>query len=299
MPDVSTHAGPRPVEEPPGATIAPGRLRVTAGRILATPLSRARAIILLALIALTVASWWYLVRAGADMNDHHAMSPTMGAGVVLFLAVWVVMIAAMMFPAVAPMVLMFARIAATRRTAGKSFAPTWLFVLGYVALWTGLGFAGFVLASGGERLAAEVSWVDDNVGRIGGVLIVVAGVYQLSKLKDRCLTVCRSPMAFVMTHWREGRIGAFRMGLHHGWDCAGCCWALMALMFPLGMMNVAALAAVTAVIYAEKVLPSGQQLGRAVGVALLVLGLAVIAKPDLLPGEPTGSDAGHQHSVAG
>ncbi|MGQ0466832.1 MAG: DUF2182 domain-containing protein [Sporichthyaceae bacterium] len=263
--------------------------------MVATPMSRARTGILLGLIALTAASWWYLLTA--DMGEH-ATTPTMGLGALLFLAVWVAMMIATMFPAVAPMILMFARLAATKRTAGKAYVPTWLFVLGYLVVWTALGVGAYVLAVGAERLASNLAWVDENTGRIGGAVVVVAGAYQFGRLKDRCLTECRSPMAFVMQHWREGRLGAVRMGVHHGWHCAGCCWALMALMFPLGMMNVAALAGVTALVYVEKVLPNGRRLGRMAGVALVGLGLLVLARPEVLPShsgevEHHGSHAQH------
>jgi len=247
----------------------------------ATPMSRARAGILLGLLVLTAGCWWLVV--AAPRGAHHSATPTMGLSAPLFLAVWVAMMIATMFPAVAPMVLMFARISASKRTAGKSFVPTWLFVTGYLIVWTALGVVAYVGALGAERLAAQVDPIAHQAGRIGGALIVVAGAYQFSKLKDRCLTECRSPLAFVMQHWQEGRGGAVRMGIHHGRHCAGCCWALMAVLFPIGMMNIAALATVTALIYVEKVLPVGRAVGRAAGVVLIAFGLAVIAHPALLP----------------
>jgi predicted metal-binding membrane protein len=220
------------------------------------------------------------------MDHADAMTPTMGMGAALFLAVWVAMMTATMFPAVSPMVLMYARIAAAKRTNGKAWTPVWLFVSGYLLLWTGLGLVAYLGAVAAERLAAHVGWVDDNAARIGGGLIVVAGAYQFSRLKDRCLTECRSPLAFVMEHWRDGRGGAVAMGIHHGRHCAGCCWALMAMLFPLGMMNIAALAGVTAFIYAEKVLPGWQIMRYVAGSALLAYGLAVLVDPSLLPGSP-------------
>jgi predicted metal-binding membrane protein len=247
-------------------------------------MSRARAGILLGLIVLTAGSWWFLAERRSGMDAHQAMTPTMGMGAPLFLAVWVAMMAATMFPAVAPMVLMFARIGANKRTQGQAFVPTWLFVGGYLTVWTGLGAVAFVLALGAEDLAARVGWVADNGARIGGGLIVVAGAFQFTRLKDRCLTECRSPLAFVMQHWRHGRLGAVRMGVHHGLHCAGCCWALMAMLFPLGMMNIAALAGVTAFIYAEKVLPGAKILRYGAGVALIAYGLLVLAEPSALPG---------------
>jgi predicted metal-binding membrane protein len=265
---------------------APSWLRL----VRATPMSRARAGILLGLLLLTVGSWWLVI--AAPHGAHHSATPTMGMSAPLFLAVWVAMMIATMFPAVAPMLLMIARIDASKRTAGKSCVPNWLFVAGYLIVWTALGVVAYVGAVGAERLAAHIDPIAHNAGRIGGGLILVAGAYQFSTLKDRCLTECRSPLAFVMQHWREGRAGAVRMGIHHGWHCAGCCWALMAMLFPIGMMNIAALATVTAFIYVEKVLPVGRTVGRAAGVGLIAFGLAVIAHPALLP----DSLAHHNHA---
>jgi predicted metal-binding membrane protein len=271
------------------------------------PLTRAQAGIGLALAVLTVAAWALMLNhgapfagsgaqgQGASMDHADAMTPTMGLGAVLFLAVWIAMVAAMMFPAVAPTILMYARVSANRRAGGKSWAPTSMFVAGYVLLWTALGAIAFVLATAGEALAARVDVVGDNAARIGALLIVTAGVYQFSALKERCLTECRSPLAFLAQHWRDGDRGALAMGVHHGLHCAGCCWALMAMLFPLGMMNVAALGAVTAFIYAEKALPGGKTLRYAAGAALIAFGACAFLDPGLLPGA-----TGHAgHSMAG
>jgi predicted metal-binding membrane protein len=256
-------------------------------------MSRARAGILLGLVALTIAAWVFVIVRSRGMDGHHKLAPTMGLSTPLFLAVWVAMMIATMFPAVAPMVLMFARIGANKRTAGQTAPSTWWFVAGYLLVWTGLGMVAYALAVGAEDLAGRFDLVSDNAARLGGALIVVAGAYQFSALKDRCLTECRSPLAFVMQHWRDGRRGAVLMGVQHGRHCAGCCWALMALMFPLGMMNIAALAGVTAFVYAEKVLPGAAALRRSAGVALLALGIAVLVHPGLLP----GTMAHHAHQM--
>ena len=248
------------------------------------PLKRAQAVIGFALVTLTAAAWALLVwqQAGAD----HAMNmtPTMGMGAPLFLGVWLAMVAAMMFPAVAPMILMFARVSANRRSSGGPLAPTSLFVVGYVLVWAVIGVAAFALSVGGEQLADRLDVVGHNAGRIGALLIVVAGGYQFSALKDRCMTGCRSPLAFLTQHWRDGVRGAIAMGARHGLVCAGCCWALMAIMFPLGMMNIGALGAVTVFIYAEKALPGGKVLRFAAGGALLLFGIAALINPGLLPG---------------
>ena len=243
-------------------------------------MSRARAGILLGLVALTVAAWaWVLLG-----DDGHSATPTMGLGAPLFLAVWIAMMVATMFPAVTPMILIFARIGATRRTSGRVFVPTWLFVGGYLLVWTALGAVAYTAALGAEALAAHVDVLARNAALVGGALIVVAGAFQFSRLKDRCLSACRSPLAFVVQHWRDGRLGAVRMGVRHGWHCAGCCWALMMLMFPLGVMNIVALAGVTALVYAEKVLPHARGVRQVAGALLIAYGLLVIVDPSLLPG---------------
>jgi predicted metal-binding membrane protein len=120
-------------------------------------------------------------------------------------------------------------------------------------------------------------------GRAGGVLLVLAGVYQVTPLKDVCLRQCRTPMSFVMTRWRDGRGGAVRMGFLHGVYCMGCCWLLFVILVPLGVMNVAAMAAVAALVFAEKVLPVGKAVSYLAGVVLVVYGVAVMANPALLP----------------
>jgi predicted metal-binding membrane protein len=124
----------------------------------------------------------------------------------------------------------------------------------------------------------------DNAGRIGGVLLLLAGVYQLTPLKNVCLAKCRTPTQFLLTSWRNGNGGALRMGIEHGVYCLGCCWMLFVILFPLGMMNIAALALLTALIFAEKVFPAGYRVSAVAGVALIAYGALVIVAPALLPG---------------
>ena len=126
-------------------------------------------------------------------------------------------------------------------------------------------------------------WVTANAGRLGGGILIVAGVYQLSPLKHLCLAKCQSPLAFIMTSWRNGYSGAFRMGLEHGVYCLGCCWLLFVILFPLGMMNVAAMAAITLLIFAEKSLPGGRRIGQLSAVALIAYGLLAVFVPQVLP----------------
>jgi predicted metal-binding membrane protein len=143
-----------------------------------------------------------------------------------------------------------------------------------------------------EAAAAIAALSPAAAARIGGAVLVAAGAYQLTPLKDLCLSKCRTPLGFVMTSWRDGISGALRMGLLHGAWCLGCCWLLFAILFPLGLMNMAAMAAVTALVFAEKTLPWGRWATRATAAALIAYGALVVGMPRLLPTFPAGSDTG-------
>jgi predicted metal-binding membrane protein len=152
-----------------------------------------------------------------------------------------------------------------------------------MVLWSATGLLAYGLAVGGDYLANQSAWLSDNAPRLGGGLLFAAGLYQLTPLKDICLSKCRTPMSFLMNSWREGLGGAVRMGLEHGAYCLGCCWLLFLILFPLGMMNIAVLALITILIFAEKALPLGRQVAYAAGVGLLVYGAVVVFVPDALP----------------
>ncbi len=245
-------------------------------------LARERTLILGTLLLLAAACWAVVIRQAADSGSMGA-SLTMGMGAPLFLATWVAMMAAMMFPASAPMILAFARVYAVRRERGRPFVPVWIFAGAYLLVWAGAGVVAYLLATGADALAGRSPWLMDHAARIGGVLLILAGLYQLSPLKDRCLSRCRTPLSFIVSSWREGRYGAVRMGLEHGGYCLGCCWLLFALLFPLGVMNVAAMAALTVLVFAEKALPFGRPLAAIVAVVLVLWGAAVIIWPAALP----------------
>jgi predicted metal-binding membrane protein len=181
------------------------------------------------------------------------------------------------------MILMFDRIAAGKRERGQAFVPTWVFVAAYLVIWTLFGVLAYLLALGTERLADRSMWLMAHATRIGGVVLIVAGLYQLSPLKATCLTKCRSPFQYVLTSWRDGYGGAFRMGLEHGVYCLGCCWLLFVILFPLGMMNIAILALVTLLIFAEKALPVGRRISQVAAVALVAYGVLVFIMPGALP----------------
>jgi predicted metal-binding membrane protein len=241
-----------------------------------------RNLILVGLLVIAASAWAILIWQ-AGMMDDEDMGLTMGMSAPLFIAVWVAMMVAIMFPTAAPMVIAFSRVQAGRRQRQEGFIPTWLFVLSYIALWSATAIVAYSAALLGDRLAEESMWVMDNAARIGGVVIVLAGLYQLSPLKTLCLTTCRTPAGFLLSHWKDGTAGALRMGLEHGAYCFGCCWLLFALLFPLGMMNIAVLAGVTVLIFAEKSLAIGRKVAQVAAVALVLYGLLVIIMPEALP----------------
>jgi predicted metal-binding membrane protein len=150
-------------------------------------------------------------------------------------------------------------------------------------VWTLSGAAAYAGALAVEAIAARAALSPTTAARIGGAVLVAAGVYQITPFKDLCLSKCRTPISFIMTSWRDGATGALRMGLLHGAYCLGCCWLLFVVLFPLGIMNVAAMAVITLVIFAEKVLPWGRPVARATAAALVAYGAVVLVVPHVLP----------------
>jgi predicted metal-binding membrane protein len=211
---------------------------------------------------LVFTSWWFLL-TGAGLD--HGMAgmvmapPPLGALVLM----WSLMMVAMMLPSAAPAILLYGRVRAIRG-GDADVARSWVFLAGYLAVW--LLFA--IVAALAQSLLASPSMALD--GEIApAVLLIGAGLYQLSPLKSACLRQCRSPAQFISRHWRPGGTGALRLGILHGAYCVGCCWLLMALLFVGGVMNFAWIAALTLLIGIEKMVPRGELLGRAAGVALI------------------------------
>ena len=193
------------------------------------------------------------------------------------------MMVAMMFPTAAPMILMFSKIYTSKRKQERPFVPTWVFVSAYLLVWSLSGVVAYLLAVGIEQLAVQSMWLMENAARLGGVVLLLAGLYQLSPLKDICLSKCRTPLQFILSSWHDGYGGAFRMGLEHGAFCLGCCWLLFVILFPLGIMNIAVMALVTALIFAEKALPIGRQISKLAGAGLIVYGVLIMFLPAALP----------------
>ncbi len=197
----------------------------------------------------------------------------------LFLVTWLVMMVAMMFPSVAPMTLTFASFS---RSRGEGYLPAALFVLGYIAVWTVSGLVPLAVQQAVTQIwMTPPSWLP----RAGGAVIIVAGIYQFTPLKDTCLRACRSPLGFLLTHnFGAGLPAAVKAGASHGIYCLGCCWALMAVLAVIGLMNIAWMAVIAAVFFIEKNVRRGELLPRAVGVACVLAGLAVAAWPAVLAG---------------
>jgi predicted metal-binding membrane protein len=203
-----------------------------------------------------------------------------------YVTAWVVMMAAMMFPSIWPMVVIYSRIQRGKLERGQE-APagaTALFVSGYLVTWTAAGLVGYVVFEAVQSLSIEaLSW-DRGGPYLAGGVIVAAAAYQLTPLKDVCLSKCRSPLMFVLTAWQPGRLGAMRMGIEHGAWCVGCCWALMAALFAVGVMSVGWMVFIAALIATEKLLPWKAIANRGIAVLLLTLGIAVAFVPERVPG---------------
>ena len=240
---------------------------MTLVRIRARPLGTAALLLGGALVA-----WIVTVQRMRGMD---AGPGTELGGLGWFLGIWVTMTAAMMLPSAAPMVLVYAHFSRSRRIG--------MFVAGYLVTWTLYGLAAY----GAYRLVAGsglgwLGWQREGP-YVAGAAIAAAGLYQLTPLKEACLRRCRGPLGYLVRGWREGRMGALRMGAEHGLVCVGCCWGLMLALFALGVMSLFWTALVAAAIFAEKVLPHGRRVAHVLAVGLVVLGTLVAFTPGHVP----------------
>jgi predicted metal-binding membrane protein len=228
------------------------------------------------LVVLAIASWWWTAR---EMRGMDGGPWTSLGGLGWFVGVWVVMMAAMMFPSVAPTVALFSRM-----TRERSALSPLLFAAGYLVVWAAAGLACFAVALAAGGVAGDVlAW--DRAGRwVAGATLVGAAAYELTPLKDVCLGKCRSPLGFLLGSWREGRSGALRMGARHGAWCVGCCWALMASLFALGLMSIGWMSFVAGLIAAEKIAPWRRVAVYGTAAILLGIGVLMLAAPDAIPG---------------
>ncbi len=244
-------------------------------------LQRAHPLFLALLLILAAASWVMLIWQSRMMKSM-GMGLTMGMGATSFLAIWVVMMIAMMFPAVAPMVLALARVQRERHGSRRSSMSSWIFVGAYLLIWTLFGVLAYLGALTASGLARQVPWIMLNAARISGSTFLLAGLYQFAPLKRVCLAKCCTPLDFIRGAWRSGYTGAFRLGLEHGISCLGSNWLLFVLLFPLGIMNIAGMAVLTVLICAEKMVPRGERIAQGVGLILILYGMFVIVVPAAL-----------------
>ncbi len=266
----------------------PGTLDAAGGPgVLESALRRDRWIVAGSLALLAVLCWWYLLIMAGGMK---AMSGEGGSmqymwlmpmgswtvhDFVLACAMWIIMMVGMMVPSAAPVILLYAMIARRERQQGRVMASTGVFVAGYLAVWGGFSIA----AAGLQYALTEAGLMSDLMestsAGVAGAVLLMAGTYQLSQWKGTCLAHCRSPIAFLNRHWRSG---PFRMGFAHGSYCLGCCWAAMSVLFAVGVMNLAWIAGLSALVLLEKTVPRGALVARASGVLLVAAGVFVLAR---------------------
>ncbi len=255
------------------------------GSVVENVLRRDRIVVLSGLALITALSWAYVSSLASDtrnmdMGMEMSMPRIQAWGIADFgltFGMWAVMMVAMMTPSAAPMILMFAGVNRRRREQQGSYVPTSVFLAGYLAVWAAFGIVA-TAAQWGLHTASLLSPMMALTSPVlGGVLLVAAGIYQWTPLKHACLNKCRSPIGFVLNEWREGRRGAFLMGLKHGGYCTGCCWSLMALLFVAGVMNLLWVAAITGFVLLEKVAPGGDRLGQVAGAILVGWGAWMVA----------------------
>jgi predicted metal-binding membrane protein len=250
---------------PAGAGLAPAYAAV-----------RTRLGLVALLFGLAAVGWWWTAGQMRGMDN----GPWSDLGTVgWFLSVWVVMMAAMMFPSVAPTVALYSRM-----TRQRSPLSPLLFTAGYLVTWSAAGVVAFAI--GVSISSGSDGWLAwEHTGRwVAGVTLVVAAVYELTPLKDACLGKCRSPLGFLLGNWRDGPAGAVQMGSRHAAWCLGCCWALMAALFALGVMSLTWMAFVSALIAIEKTLPWRRVATWGTAIVLFALAVAVIAAPHAVPG---------------
>ena len=245
------------------------------GLVPAYAAARTRLGLIALLVALAALGWWWTAHEMQGM-DGGPWAELGSAG--WFLSVWAVMMAAMMLPSVAPTVALYSNLKHTRALG----APL-LFTSGYLLVWSAVGLGTYLLARiGGELSGGVLAW--DRAGRwIAGATLLIAAAYELTPLKDVCLGKCRTPLGFLLGNWREGLLGAVNMGVRHGAWCVGCCWALMASLFALGVMSIVWMAVVAGLIAFEKLIPSRRAATYGTAAVLIVVGVLMLFAPDVVP----------------
>jgi predicted metal-binding membrane protein len=247
-----------------------GHPATTLHRGIEAALRRDRLLVALSLAAVVALAWLYLGRHAASM-------PAMDtASLALTFVMWAVMMVGMMLPGAAPTILFYGTLVRKNAERGTVLPAVWVFASGYLLVWTAFSVAAVLLQGALEHAGLLTPAIASGSNQLSGALLIAAGVYQLTPLKHLCLSKCRNPVQFFMTHWRPGTPGALRMGIAQGAYCLGCCWLLMLLLFVVGVMNLAWVAVIAAFVFLEKLLPGGRLTSRLAGVALIVVGSALL-----------------------
>jgi predicted metal-binding membrane protein len=248
-------------------------------------IDRERALVLAALIGIALAAWTYTAYLAWDMpavdRTTIALPRFEGWSAVEFLLMflmWVIMMVAMMLPSAAPVLLLYAKAVRGKSNAPDALARSSLFAIGYAGAWAGFSLFATLAQWALHALALLSPQMVSTSAKLGGGLLIVAGVFQWTPLKHACLSKCRSPLGFFMSEWRDGARGAFVMGLRHGMYCVGCCWALMVLLFVTGVMNLLWIAALAIFVLLEKVAPAGHWVARISGILLVAAGVWLLVQ---------------------
>lgn len=246
-----------------------------------------RLIVVAALVALCVLSWLYIIYLYRQMYPMNMdaiffampMTPQWSwTDFVLLFLMWVVMMIAMMTPSVAPLVLIFAMMNRQRKQHQNPFVPSGYLLSGYFLVWTAFSLFATLL----QWLLQQVSLLNPEMKTtskiLGAIILISAGVFQFTPLKNTCLQHCRTPINFITHHWREGKLGALRMGMENGLYCLGCCWILMILLFVSGIMNLLWIAIIALFVLIEKVFPAAKVVSSVAGIALIVYGIIILIR---------------------
>ena len=239
-----------------------------------------RGIILAALMVLSTLAWWYTIYLAKTMDcclfTIKGGPFWSGQQFWMMFVMWVVMMVAMMVPTIAPMVLVFAMVNRKRYEQAKPYVPTGFFLIGYLIVWTVFSLLMTFLQEWLQARAFISAHMVLNNQTMQGSILILAGIFQWTPFKNKCLTHCRSPFDFIMTGWREGAGGAIMMGLRHGTFCLGCRWLLMLLLFVGGVMNIAWIVLLTVFVLGEKIFPYGRFMSRVAGAGFFAWGATII-----------------------
>ncbi|WP_447044262.1 DUF2182 domain-containing protein [Vreelandella sp. H-I2] len=248
---------------------------------LSTLHARERLLTWLALMTLAILAWGYLIMHGLHMQmpmnesmDRASYPDLRLLGMATLM--WSVMMVAMMLPSAGPMILTYLRINQQHGRVGGTLSAIWIFVAGYLVVWLAFAMVAAIIQWALQQGALLSSSMGHVSPLLGGALLMTAGAFQFSDLKQACLSKCRSPLSFLMTEWREGKTGALIMGIRHGAYCTGCCWALMLLMFVGGVMSLIWMAGLALYFLAEKLLPHAERVSRISGFLLAGAGVIVL-----------------------